>query len=171
MHPIERINAFLWPIIPRALDKLGREWKDRLGANDGEELSTKLMLAAIQCMKSDLRPEARAEFNIKRGRLMMSKVLNLQKSITALARVERMKRTLRPYVHTYVATRRMKREPQWSKVAKCVEEKKTSRQPHRRSSLLRSWFSRRRSDVVVPQTTKPQLTAVELVDMDGDGSQ
>jgi hypothetical protein len=74
VYPIEKISAFLRPVMDEAIEALtkpqggGRggviederdQWRQTLGQDDGEEISTKLMLAAIEVLRRDLSSEAR----------------------------------------------------------------------------------------------------------------
>ncbi|KAA0174159.1 hypothetical protein FNF27_04380 [Cafeteria roenbergensis] len=77
--PIEKLSAFLKPVLSDAIAAMAQasapgaggagrvagsngqaeQWRRALGADDGEELSTKLMLAAVDVLRRDLSAEAR----------------------------------------------------------------------------------------------------------------
>jgi len=73
--PIEKLSGFLRPVLTDAITTMtkagaggggavaaGRtaeRWRRTLGADDGEEMSTKLMLAAVEVLRRDLSAEAR----------------------------------------------------------------------------------------------------------------
>lgn len=82
VHPLERISMYLRPIMQDAISNISAKksgqdrsnmltgqstskakgWRKMLGQDDGEEMSTKLLLAAIECMRRDLSATARRNF-------------------------------------------------------------------------------------------------------------
>jgi hypothetical protein len=72
--PVEKLSSFLKPVLPDAISTMTRtkstggggvigaqddRWRRMLGANDGEEMSTKLMLGAVEVLRRDLSADAR----------------------------------------------------------------------------------------------------------------
>lgn len=106
--PIERISAYLRPVMDDAIasmattaqssanvpgtnqPKKATGWRRILGQDDGEEMSTKLMLAAIECLRRDLSKAARKRFARKAVLSALKNkdrfVEDLQRTLNRLAR-------------------------------------------------------------------------------------
>lgn len=57
VQPLERVSRVLRPALPAAIARMGQNFRRWLGRRDGEELSTRLLLAAVESLFADLRPE------------------------------------------------------------------------------------------------------------------
>lgn len=68
VRPIERLAEHLRPVLSdaiRFLSEDGNRWNVDIGKQDGEELSTKLMLAAIESLRSQMKDDAKKRFDRK----------------------------------------------------------------------------------------------------------
>lgn len=68
VRPIERLAEHLRPVLSdaiRFLSEDGNRWNVEIGKQDGEELSTKLMLAAIESLRSQMKDDAKKRFDRK----------------------------------------------------------------------------------------------------------
>lgn len=95
VRPIERLGEHLKPLLGdaiRFLSSAGNQWNINIGKKDGEELSTKLMVAAIEALRSKMDKSEKKKFgrkailnglrrrSIKAGGDMKSAMENLRRS-------------------------------------------------------------------------------------------
>jgi hypothetical protein len=96
--PIEKLSSFLKPVLSDAISTMTRtksaggggvigaqdeRWRRMLGANDGEEMSTKLMLAAVEVLRRDLSADARRNWARK---AMMTQLQNADRVADSIKR-------------------------------------------------------------------------------------
>lgn len=76
VQPLERLAFVLRPAQPAAIARMGNNFRKWLGQRDGEELSTRLLLASVEALFADLRPEVEELYKSRERALRFRQEMN-----------------------------------------------------------------------------------------------